>query len=92
MNPPLMKGTGVRAKERRTIGKEIMLIALLTGVLLMTAAPEIPADRWKSDAKSQVIEWNVAKDAKRTHEAHIEMSGQKVSLIARYGVDADGNL
>ncbi|MCE9613825.1 MAG: hypothetical protein K8T26_06080 [Lentisphaerae bacterium] len=48
------------------------------------------AGRWR--ICGQGIEWDVAADARLPHEDHLEMSGQRVSLLVRYGVQADGGL
>lgn len=38
------------------------------------------------------IEWRPVRGRELPHEDHVEMSGRKVSLIARYGVDRDRRL
>jgi len=38
------------------------------------------------------IRWDVAEDANLPHEDHVEMSGQRVSLIVRYGIDRNRRL
>lgn len=38
------------------------------------------------------IEWNVAEDSRKPHQDHVEMSGKKVSLIVRYGIDEENRL
>ena len=48
------------------------------------------ASRWNSDQNS--ISWDIASDARLPHEDTLEMSGQGVSLIVRYGIDVDGEL
>lgn len=50
------------------------------------------ADRWDIDASGAGIVWDLADDARLPHADHVEMSGRRVSLIARYGVDADRRL
>lgn len=50
---------------------------------------DLPA-RWAIVGRG--IEWDVAGDPRLPHEDSIEMSGQAVSLIVRYGVGADGGL
>jgi hypothetical protein len=47
-------------------------------------------DRWIIEGDS--IIWDVANDANLPHEDHIEMSGRKVSVIVRYGVDENRRL
>lgn len=46
--------------------------------------------RWNLDGNG--IIWNVREDKYLPHEDHMEMSGQKVSLIVHYGADKDGGL
>lgn len=48
------------------------------------------AGRWR--ICGQGIEWDIAADSRLPHEDHIEMSGQGVSLLVRYGVQADGQV
>jgi hypothetical protein len=48
------------------------------------------ARRWS--ICGQGIEWNIATDSRLPHEDSIEMSGQGVSLLVRYGVRKDGSL
>jgi hypothetical protein len=55
-------------------------------------------DRWqlrhkfRSDPIPFGIEWDVVQDTRLPHSDHVEMSGRKVSVIVRYGVDAQRNL
>jgi hypothetical protein len=57
---------------------------------LTFASRYLPAQtRWTLDADGG-ISWNVQPGA--AHQDQIEMSGRKVSLIATYGVDAEGQL
>lgn len=44
-------------------------------------------DRWKIKADGS-IEWEIAD--RLPHYDHLEMSGQKLSVVLRYGVDAEG--
>lgn len=46
--------------------------------------------RWKYEENG--IMRDVRNDKRLPHEDHMEMSGQKVSLIVRYGVKKDGSL
>ena len=45
--------------------------------------------RWKLN-NDEGITWDILKDSLLPHEDHIEMSGQKVSVILRYGVGPSG--
>ena len=47
------------------------------------------ADLWAIERDGAIV-WNVQPGT--GHEDHIEMSGRKVSVIVRYGVDAEGRL
>jgi hypothetical protein len=64
-------------------------------ILLTFAARYLPAaqsateQRWALDADGGIT-WTVQPGT--AHEDQIEMSGRKVSLIATYGVDAEGHL
>lgn len=49
-------------------------------------------DRWQLSESPFGIRWNVAGDARLPHADHFEMSGRRVSVIVRYGVDANRNL
>ena len=62
--------------------KTILMAALLAAV---TAGAQT-TDRWKL-ADDGAIEWII--DGRLPHNDHIEMSGQQLSAILRYGVDAD---
>ena len=44
-------------------------------------------NRWKID-KSGSISWNI--DSRLPHYDHIEMSGEQISVVLRYGVDQEG--
>jgi len=48
-------------------------------------------DRWLLLADGG-IEWDLRTDSRLPHTDHLEMSGKKVSVIVRYGVDARGEL
>ncbi|NOU86692.1 hypothetical protein GC102_13035 [Paenibacillus sp. LMG 31460] len=41
---------------------------------------------------SNRIHWDVLQDSKLLHEDHLEMSGKKVSMIVRYGINQEGKL
>lgn len=47
-------------------------------------------ERWR--LQDQGIEWNVTQNGIDPHEDHLEMSGKRVSVIFRYGVNQDGKL
>jgi len=70
-------------------------------VLLSLAAAGVPqqdsTDRWRIDrtAASPLgpsIVWDVAADERLPHQDHVEMSGERVSMVVRYGVKEDGTL
>jgi hypothetical protein len=70
----------------------ISIAALAIAAILPAApltAPDPPTQRWTLDTDGGIT-WNVQSGA--AHEDQIEMSGRKVSLIATYGVDAEGQL
>jgi hypothetical protein len=51
-----------------------------------------PADlRWQPDGERGIV-WNVQDDTRLPHEDHVEMSGRRVSVITRYGADAEKRL
>lgn len=47
-------------------------------------------ERWR--LQDHGIEWNVTQNGIAPHEDHLEMSGKRVSVIVRYGVNQDGKL
>lgn len=47
-------------------------------------------ERWS--LQDQGILWNITQDRVDPHEDHLEMSGKKVSVIVRYGVNQVGKL
>ncbi len=54
--------------------------------LSMSAAA--PSDRW-TIGKDGAINWTI-KNGDKAHSDHLEMSGQKMSVVLRYGVDDSG--
>ena len=57
-------------------------------LLLLPFAPQTEAqDRWQPTADGGIA-WNV--NEKLPHNDHVEMSGKRVSVVLRYGVDAQG--
>jgi len=56
-------------------------------IFLSSIAISAQGDRWQL-ANNGAIEWNI--DSRVPHYDHIEMSGQQLSVVLRYGVDADG--
>src|ERR1051325_10594258 len=68
-----------------------VIFALKAFLIAMTSAP--PTDRWALSPRGHAgILWNVEADMRLPHEDHIEMSGRRVSMIVRYGADADRNV
>ncbi len=57
-------------------------LILLCGVVYIQAA-----DRWSIQEDGSLL-WNI--DKRIPHSDHIEMSGQKMSVVLRYGVDVNG--
>lgn len=66
--------------------KKFLSAALLLCTLTMGAAPA--ADRW-TIGNDGAITWAV-KPGDKAHSDHLEMSGQKISVVLRYGVDDSG--
>jgi len=58
-------------------------------IVLAAALIAVPPNRWILDSDGGIT-WNVQPGS--AHQDQIEMSGRKVSLIATYGIDADGHL
>lgn len=63
------------------------LLALGISALLAPVAQAQENSRW-TPTEEGGITWNVASND--THHDHIEMSGKRVSVVLRYGVDANG--
>ena len=68
-----------------------MKVIFLVGYMLLTVfssfALATGSSRWRMLADGS-IEWVPAKQI--PHSDHIEMSGKQVSVVLRYGVNADG--
>ena len=75
-------------------GKVRNMLCLVVGLMFavyggdMHAASGYSNTRWETGGDG-AIKWSVADDA--PHYDHIEMSGEKVSAVLRYGVNADGS-
>ena len=69
--------------------KKATLIIALAAAFSCTAAFAGPADssRWTIDG-DYAIRWDIGNDI--PHYDHIEMSGEQVSVVYRYGVNEDG--
>ncbi|MDR2914030.1 MAG: hypothetical protein LBV74_04225, partial [Tannerella sp.] len=63
--------------------------SLLLGLIVISGIFHLNAqqDRWKI-TETGAIEWDI--DKRLPHHDHIEMSGQQLSVVLRYGVDAGG--
>lgn len=61
----------------------LAIIVLITGFCALSAQQ----DRWRL-ADTGGIEWII--DNRLPHSDHLEMSGQQLSVVLRYGVDANG--
>ena len=70
--------------------KKATLIIALAAAFSCTAAFAGPADssRWTIDG-DYAIRWDIGNDI--PHYDHIEMSGEQVSVVYRYGVNEDGS-
>ncbi len=62
---------------------------ILLGFLFISGICSVKAqqDRWKI-TDTGAIEWNI--DNRLPHSDHLEMSGQQLSVVLRYGVDTNG--
>lgn len=65
--------------------KTSLLLAGLAVVSSQEAA--VAKTRWQIAPDSSIV-WNI--DNPTPHQDHIEMSGKRVSVVLRYGVDSDG--
>lgn len=65
--------------------KKYLLTIALAGWCCLTGAQ--PADRWQI-TDDGAIRWEVGSDI--PHADHVELSGQMLSVVLRYGVDANG--
>ncbi len=70
--------------------RTFLTILILLAVLPL-AAPAGNNTRWALDDGGGIA-WRPAQEPPTAHEDHIEMSGRRVSLILRYGVDDAGRL
>lgn len=74
-------------------GKVRNMLCLVVGLMFAVYGGDMHASdgysntRWETGGDG-VIKWSVADDV--PHYDHMEMSGEKVSAVLRYGVDADG--
>ncbi|RMH04852.1 MAG: hypothetical protein D6702_02085 [Planctomycetota bacterium] len=72
--------------------------AMILPALLLAVAAAVPqagpadGDRWRLEPDRPCIVWDVAGDPRLPHEDRVEMSGRRVSVVVRYGADADGGL
>lgn len=65
--------------------KRYLLTIVLAGWCSLAGAQ--PADRWQI-ADDGAIRWEIRDDV--PHADHVELSGQMLSVVLRYGVDANG--
>ncbi|MBD5233988.1 MAG: hypothetical protein HDS65_07420 [Bacteroidales bacterium] len=72
----------------RILPKIVLLGAASLLSSVSAPAAEKGQSRWQID-ESGAIEWNI--DGSIPHYDHIEMSGEKVSAVLRYGVNPDGS-
>ena len=61
--------------------------SVLLSLLLCSAISMQAADRWNIQADGSLL-WMI--DERVPHSDHIEMSGQQLSVVLRYGVDVNG--
>ncbi len=66
--------------------KKFLAVTLILTAISMSAAA--PADRW-TIGNDGAINWTI-KNGDKAHSDHLEMSGQKMSVVLRYGVDDAG--
>ena len=64
-----------------------IILTVLSLVMLSSVSPVAAADRWRI-SDDGAINWEIK--ANDPHSDHLEMSGQKISVVLRYGVDASG--
>jgi hypothetical protein len=69
----------------------LAVVALAATASLGRAAESAGVDRWRLGEERGIV-WDVAADRRLPHDDHVEMSGQKVSVILHYGADAGRNL
>ncbi|KAA3608129.1 MAG: hypothetical protein DWQ01_13730 [Planctomycetota bacterium] len=65
------------------------------GLLLLAGRPQEPAavaTRWRFQEDGPKLHWDLRRDRRLPHQDHLEMTGRRVSVVARYGVDEEGNL
>jgi len=62
---------------------------LLAAALMMAAFVCSAQSRWVISAGGKSLVWNI--DGRLPHDDHIEMSGEQVSTVLRYGVETDGS-
>ncbi|MDR2969629.1 MAG: hypothetical protein LBV32_08510 [Tannerellaceae bacterium] len=67
--------------------KKILILFLSILFPVGNAQNDRTANRWKID-DSGSITWTI--DSRIPHDDHIEMSGERISTVLRYGVDAKG--
>ena len=85
--PQGVEATELLVKEQVIrINMKSLLITLLSLLAVMMGHAE---NRWTMLPDGS-IEWKT--DRRLPHHDHIEMSGQRVSTVVRYGVEADGRL
>ncbi len=64
--------------------------ALFVATAMILAAATSFAQRWDINPDGQSIVWTVGDDI--PHEDHIEMSGERIATVLRWGVREDGSL
>lgn len=67
--------------------KNILLTAAVALWGMCAACHAQTADRWRIEDNG-AIRWET--DGRLPHFDHVEMSGQRLSVVLRYGVNADG--
>jgi len=67
---------------------KIKFLWILTSFFVVFAASAGKSGRWEIAADGSVI-WTIGEDI--PHYDHVEMSGESVSSVIRYGVNADGS-
>ena len=67
---------------------KISLLGTLMSLLIVFTALGQNSNRWRIDPDGSIV-WDVGKDI--PHYDHVEMSGEFLSSVMRYGVNDDGS-
>lgn len=78
----------MKRTQERFLGNRPLMKLLVLAAGLLPAGLHAQTDRWNLRDDGG-IEWIVKNDT--PHRDHIEMSGEQMSVVLRYGVEADGS-